>query len=87
MVYAHFKEENRIVFIELYHKNNKDNEDQKRIIDNFNNDESTIKTKKVPTKKTPRINLGAFAVILNQYNFFKKYNLNFNISRLKYIVT
>ena len=35
LVYAHFKEENRIVFIELYHKNDKENEDRKRIIDNF----------------------------------------------------
>ena len=37
LVYAHFKKENRIVFIELYHKNDKENEDRKRIIDNLNN--------------------------------------------------
>ncbi len=35
LVYAHFKIEEKIVFIELYHKNDKDNEDKQRIIDNF----------------------------------------------------
>jgi len=36
LVYAHFSEENRIIFIEIYHKNDKENEDRQRIIDNFN---------------------------------------------------
>ena len=31
LIYALFKEENRIVFIELYHKNEKENEDKERI--------------------------------------------------------
>ncbi len=35
LVYAHFPEENRITFIELYHKNDKDLEDKKRITDYF----------------------------------------------------
>src|SRR5450759_4867650 len=35
LIYAHFQEENRIIFIELYHKNDKENEDRQRIIDNF----------------------------------------------------
>lgn len=35
LVYAHFQEEQRITFIELYHKNDKENEDRQRIIDNF----------------------------------------------------
>ena len=35
LIYAHFKEENRIVFIELYHKNDKDIEDKERIKNNF----------------------------------------------------
>lgn len=35
LIYAHFHEEKRIVFIELYHKNDKENEDRQRIIDNF----------------------------------------------------
>jgi mRNA-degrading endonuclease RelE of RelBE toxin-antitoxin system len=35
LVYAYFPEENRIVFIELYHKNEKQNEDRQRILDNF----------------------------------------------------
>jgi mRNA-degrading endonuclease RelE of RelBE toxin-antitoxin system len=36
LIYAHFQEENKIVFIEIYHKNDKENEDRQRIIDNFN---------------------------------------------------
>ena len=32
LIYAYFKEEQKIIFIELYHKNNKDNE---RILNNF----------------------------------------------------
>lgn len=35
LIYAHFPEEQKITFIELYHKNDKENEDKKRIIDNF----------------------------------------------------
>jgi hypothetical protein len=35
LIYAYFKEEHRIVFIELYHKNDKENENRQRIIDNF----------------------------------------------------
>jgi len=35
LIYAYFQEENRIIFIELYHKNDKENEDRQRIIDNF----------------------------------------------------
>jgi len=35
LVYAHFPEERKIIFIELYHKNDKENEDKKRITDNF----------------------------------------------------
>ncbi|MCJ7448788.1 MAG: hypothetical protein MUO72_13960 [Bacteroidales bacterium] len=35
LIYAHLQEEEKIVFIELYHKNDKENEDRQRIIDNF----------------------------------------------------
>ena len=35
LIYAYFKEEEKIVFIELYHKNDKGNEDKERIIVNF----------------------------------------------------
>lgn len=35
LIYAHFPEEQKITFIELYHKNDKENEDKKRISDNF----------------------------------------------------
>ena len=35
LVYAHFPKEEKITFIELYHKNDKENEDRQRIIDNF----------------------------------------------------
>jgi len=35
LIYAHYPIEERIVFIELYHKNDKDNEDKQRIKDNF----------------------------------------------------
>jgi hypothetical protein len=35
LVYAYYKEEQKIIFIELYHKNNQENEDRQRIIDNF----------------------------------------------------
>lgn len=35
LIYAYFPDEKKIVFIELYHKNVKDTEDKKRIIDHF----------------------------------------------------
>lgn len=35
LIYAHFPNEQKITFIELYHKNDKENEDKKRIMDNF----------------------------------------------------
>lgn len=35
LIYAYFKEEQRIVFVELYHKNEKENEDRQRILNNF----------------------------------------------------
>jgi len=35
LVYAHFEEEMKITFIEMYHKNNKENEDRQRILANF----------------------------------------------------
>lgn len=35
LVYAWFLEERRIVLFELYHKNDKENEDRQRILDNF----------------------------------------------------
>lgn len=35
LIYAHFPEEQKITFIELYHKNDKETEDRSRIIENF----------------------------------------------------
>lgn len=35
LIYAYFPEQEKIVFIELYHKNYKESEDRKRITDNF----------------------------------------------------
>lgn len=35
LIYAYFKEAERIVLVELYHKGEKDNEDRERIIRNF----------------------------------------------------
>ena len=35
LIYAHFEEEQKIIFIELYHKNDKANEDKQRILNNF----------------------------------------------------
>lgn len=35
LIYAYFQAEEKIVFVELYHKNDKENEDRQRIIDNF----------------------------------------------------
>jgi hypothetical protein len=35
LIYAHFEKEQKITFIELYHKNDKENENRQRIMDNF----------------------------------------------------
>lgn len=35
LVYAYFPDEQRITFIELYHKNDKENEDRRRILGSF----------------------------------------------------
>jgi mRNA-degrading endonuclease RelE of RelBE toxin-antitoxin system len=35
LIYAHFEVEQKITFIEIYHKNDKENEDKHRIINNF----------------------------------------------------
>lgn len=35
LIYAHFEAEQKITFIEIYHKNDKENEDKQRIINNF----------------------------------------------------
>lgn len=35
LIYAWFEEEQRMVFVELYHKNDKENEDRERILNNF----------------------------------------------------
>ena len=35
LVYAYFPLDKKIIFVELYHKNEKENEDRKRIFDNF----------------------------------------------------
>ena len=35
LIYAHFPDEQKITFIELYHKNDKENEDKTRITENF----------------------------------------------------
>lgn len=35
LIYAHIEAEKRIVFIELFHKNEKENEDRSRIFKNF----------------------------------------------------
>jgi mRNA-degrading endonuclease YafQ of YafQ-DinJ toxin-antitoxin module len=36
LIHAYFEKEQRITFIELYHKNDKENEDRERINKNFN---------------------------------------------------
>jgi len=36
LIYAHFEKEQKITFIELYHKNDRENEDRQRILNNFN---------------------------------------------------
>ena len=35
LIYAHFEAEQKITFIELFHKNDKENEDKQRILNNF----------------------------------------------------
>ncbi len=35
LIYAHFEKEDRIVFVEIYHKSEKENEDRQRILKNF----------------------------------------------------
>jgi mRNA-degrading endonuclease RelE of RelBE toxin-antitoxin system len=35
LIYAHFEQEKKIVYIELYHKADKETEDRKRILKNF----------------------------------------------------
>ncbi len=35
LIYAHFPDKQKITFVELYHKNDKENEDKKRITDHF----------------------------------------------------
>jgi mRNA-degrading endonuclease RelE of RelBE toxin-antitoxin system len=35
LIYAYFNEEQKIIFRELFHKNEKENEDRQRILDNF----------------------------------------------------
>ena len=35
LIYAYFKDQEKIIFVELYHKNNKENEDKQRILNNF----------------------------------------------------
>ena len=35
LIYAYFEKEEKIIFIELYHKNEKENEDKQRILINF----------------------------------------------------
>jgi mRNA-degrading endonuclease RelE of RelBE toxin-antitoxin system len=35
LIFEHFKEDSKIVFVEIYHKNAKENEDRNRIFSNF----------------------------------------------------
>lgn len=35
LIYAYFEKDNKIVFIELYHKNEKETEDRERILNSF----------------------------------------------------
>jgi hypothetical protein len=35
LIYAYFKDQEKIIFVELYHKSDKENEDKKRILNNF----------------------------------------------------
>ena len=43
LIYAYFKKEGRIVLIELFHKNEKENEDRERILKNFKEINQSIK--------------------------------------------
>ena len=36
LIYAYFKDQEKIIFVELYHKNDQENEDKQRILNNFN---------------------------------------------------
>lgn len=35
LIYAYFKDQEKIIFVELYHKNDKENADKTRILNNF----------------------------------------------------
>lgn len=35
LIYGFFKDQEKIIFVELYHKNDKENEDKQRILNNF----------------------------------------------------
>ena len=35
LIYAYYEKEEKIIFVELYHKNDKENEDKQRILSNF----------------------------------------------------
>lgn len=35
LIYAHFKDQEKIIFVELFHENDKGNEDKQRILNNF----------------------------------------------------
>ena len=35
LIYAYYEKEGKIIFVELYHKNDKENEDKQRILNNF----------------------------------------------------
>jgi len=35
LIYAYFKDQEKIIFVELYHKNDKENEDKQRILNSF----------------------------------------------------
>jgi len=35
LIYAYFKDQEKIIFVELYHKNDKEHEDKQRILTNF----------------------------------------------------
>ncbi len=35
LIYVHFEQEEKIIFVELYHKSDKENEDRERILINF----------------------------------------------------
>jgi mRNA-degrading endonuclease YafQ of YafQ-DinJ toxin-antitoxin module len=36
LIYALFQNENKVIFVEIYHKKDKESEDRQRIINNFN---------------------------------------------------